>query len=522
MTFRSVLRPVLAPLAAGAVALGLIGSAAAADTRLADAARDRDVAAMNALIAEGADVDAFGSDGTPALHWMVRVQDSEAVAALLDAGADPSLPNRYGVTPLHLAAERGDAAMTAQLLAAGADPNATDIAGDTVLVAAVRAEALDVATTLLDGGAEVDRAELGFGQTPLMFAARQGDAAIAELLITHGANVNAQAREGATPAFRMPADNSGSKGDGIIRGGWPVHGMRNPIPGAKTPLLYAAREGHADIARMLLDAGADIERADANGITPLIDAILNDHVDVARLLIDAGANINVADWYGETPLWSAVDVRNRDMPGPGDDNGVDRDAVLGLIRMLLEKGADPNPRIKEYPPERRWIVGLGSLAWVDVTGQTPFFRAAASGDVTTMRLLLDHGADPNINTFEGTTPLMAAAGVNWVFNQSYDEGADALLAAVELCWEQGADVNAVNSMGIAAVHGAANRGSDAIVEFLHDKGARLDVADNEGRTPMTWAKGVFLATNAPFEKTTTVALIEELEGARSPEVHNGE
>jgi len=138
------------------------------------------------------------------------------------------------------------------------------------------------------------------------------------------------------------------------------------------------------------------------------------------------------------------------------------------------------------------------------------WRMLLAGDVTVMRLLLDHGADPNIDTYTGTSPLMAAAGVNWVFNQTFDEGPEALLEAVELCLELGNDVNQVNHMGVGAVHGAANRGSDDIIRFLYEQGARLDIADEVGRTPMTWAEGVFLATHAPEAKPGTMKLIAEL------------
>jgi ankyrin repeat protein len=158
------------------------------------------------------------------------------------------------------------------------------------------------------------------------------------------------------------------------------------------------------------------------------------------------------------------------------------------------------------------MMPLGSLSWVDFTGQTPFLRAALAGDLTVMRLLLEHGADPNIPTHGGTTALMAAAGINWAVNQTYDEGAEALLEAVKLCRDLGNDVNAANSMGLRAIHGAANRGSDEIVRWLAANGADLRAADNEGRTPMTWAQGVFLATHAAQPKPSTIALLESLLG----------
>jgi uncharacterized protein len=278
-----------------------------------------------------------------------------------------------------------------------------------------------------------------------------------------------------------------------------------------TPLLYAARDGRLEAAKILVDAGADLKATDPNEITPLLMAIGNNHMDVARFLIERGSDINATDWYGRTPLWTAVEVRNMDVDNSSFENGVDREPVLELIKVLLEKGANPNVRTKESIPIRRFMLRTtGTLEWVDFTGQTPFLRAAWAGDLTVMRLLLQYKADPKIATFGGTTALMAAAGVNWVVDQTYDEGKSNLLEAVKLCYELGLGVNDVNSMGITALMGAANRGSDDIIEWLVEKGAKLDVKDNEGRTALNWAEGVFLATHPGKAKPSSIELIQKL------------
>jgi ankyrin repeat protein len=497
---------------AGAARANERGALDAGDPKIADVAAEGDSHTVREMLRRHVDSNVPGRDGTPALHWIVRLRDLDTAKQLLRAGADANGANRYGVRPLHIAIAEEDLAMVQVLLQAHADPALTDAAGETPLMMAAKSGQCDIVKLLLDKKAQVDTRDPEIQQTALMFAARGGHTQAAQVLIAHGANVNAQTRAGKVPAFRTPASNTGSRGVGIIRGGWPERGARDPVPGAKTGLLYAVREGHLDTVRVLLDAGANIEQADANGVTPLIMAILNNRIEVAQLLVHRGANANASDWYGETALWAAVDLRDIDVPGPHiTNNGVDQAAAFELIKQLLEVGADVNARTKEYPPERRWITTLGSLAWVDFTGQTPFLRAAYSGDIEVMHLLLDHLADPNIATFGGTTSLMAAAGVNWTYGQTYDEGPEKLLEAVKLAQSLGNDVNAVNSMGVRAIHGAANRGSDDVIRFLVDKGAFLDVADKQGRTAMTWAQGVFLATNPPVAKPTTVALIKELQ-----------
>jgi len=497
--------------------LGLLltpfSQAFADDANLADLARERDMYSVEELLGDGADPNTIGSFETPVLHWAVHYGERETAARLLTAGADPNLRNSAtGVTPLSLALGGTDPEIVRLLLEAGADPNALLPDGDTPLMLAARGANPQFVQLLVDHGAEVDVRHPELGYSALMLAANAGDAASVSFLIAKGADPNAATTQIGNEVWIKPNGQPGfGNGIGIIRGGTPAdRGRRNALEGGMTALLYAARHDHVDVATALLDGGADIEQADANDIFPLLMAISNDNPAVATLLVERGATINRADWYGRTPLWEAVNVRNLYLDSETLKNGVDREAMLGVIRVLLDKGADVNARTKETPPFRDHMLGVGSLEWVDFTGQTPFLSAALSGDLTVMKLLLEYGADPHIHTFQGTSPLMAAAGINWVYYQTFDEGPEALLETVKFTHSLGMDVNQANSMGLTALHGAANRGSNDIIEYLVANGAKLDALDNEGRSPLDWAKGVFLATHPAQPKPESVELITKL------------
>lgn len=496
--------------------------AAEPDQRLADAAMNRDFATVNKLLAEKVDPNGRGQFDTPALLWLVSVDEVDTAARLLKAGADVNITTPLGVSALDMAVENANVAMTKLLLDAGAKPDTQEPTGETILMSAAEVGEPGVVETLLQHGAKVNTRDPNFGQTALMFAAREGHARIVDQLLKAGAEVNVQTKVSPPPAFIKPNSVPGfGFGVGILRGGPPAdRGRREPQAGGMSALLYAARQGHVDVAKLLLAHGAELNMREANDIWPLLMAISNNKMEMAEFLMQQkGVLINSQDWYGRSPIWEAVNVRNLYVNNATLVNGIDRAPVLQLITHLLEAGANPNVRTKEAPPVRNSLLNItGTLEWVDFTGQTPFLSAALAGDMTVMKLLLAHGADPMINTFQGTSPLMAAAGVNWVYAQTWTEGETQLLAAVKFCHELGMDVNQTNSMGLTALMGAANRGSDSIIRYLVEQGASLTTQDKEHRSALDWAKGVFLATHPAEAKASSMALLTSLLTAQGKEI----
>jgi ankyrin repeat protein len=478
----------------------------ASDARLADAVMRGDKETVRSLAADRSNLNVPQVDGTTALHWAVRQNDAATTDLLIKAGADVKAANRYGLTPIQLAATNGNADIMEKLLSAGVDPNSANSGGETALMTAARTGSVDAVKLLLDRGADVNAKETVRGQTALMWAVLENHPAVVKLLLARGADINAKSTARTIKGEYTPARAGGASGNGIIR--------QRALPtaeGGMTPLLFAVRDANRDMTRLLLDSGADIQLASANDTSPLLIAILNGQVELATLLLERGANPNAIDAYKRGPLFGAIELRNfnhekyPDLPTDGRD-------PIDLIKALLAKGAEPNARTNTTP-----VHGLMQFdgSWVNFDGQTPLIRAALSGDAEVMRLLLQYKADPKIATNEGTTSLMAAAGINWIPAQTFSHSEEEYVEAVKLCLDRGVDVNAANSMGFTAMHGAANRGWESVVQILADHGAKLDPKDKEGRTPMTFAQGIFLAIKPPEAKPKAMALLNKLMAERA-------
>lgn len=459
-------------------------------------AGDRDAALE--LVRAGADVNAPQNDGTTPLHWAVYQVDEELTAALLRNEADPNVSNHFGWTPLMEAAKLAEPQLVRLLLEAGADPNEDNQDGQTPLMLAARNGAVEVVELLVEHGADVNAEENWGGQTALMWAAAENHPEVAELLIAKGADVNRRARvfDWATQVTSEPR--------------WQFR----PAAGLTT-LQYAVRGGCLRCVQAMVEAGADVDLPTPEGVTPLIIAIDNFHFDIANYLLDEGANPHAWDWWGRTPLFVAIDVRTLDdgtRNAPGPDG---KKAALELARRLLEAGVHVDPQLNMHRPGR----GGGNGRFADdllITGATPLLRAAISHDVEAVRLLLDHGARVDLPNVMGVTPFIAAAGLGSPRGQ-LAAGAqwrdppevrqEKAIATLEVLLEAGADINARvtdtssntaniarhNSMtdrqGQTAMFGPGRWGWLKVAQWLVDHGAKVNVTDDFGKTPVDSALG---------------------------------
>jgi ankyrin repeat protein len=460
--------------------------AAAGDVRLVQAVKAGNKAAITSLLQQRIDVNSSEADGTTALHYAVQNDDAALVDRLIAAGANAKASTRYHITPLYLACVNGNAAIIERLLKAGADPNAVTNEGETALMTAARTGKVEAAKVLLNAGANVDARENWHGETALMWAVSQKHPEMARLLLSHGADANAR-----STVNKWERQNTAEPREKWL----PLGGL--------TPLHFAARQGCAACVPVLLDGGADKNAVDQDGISALLMALINGQYDVAGVLIQKGVDVNIADRTGRTALYSAVDFHTMPASNRPSPREIQNELTsLDVIQSLLAHGANVNAQLKQQQPYRTKL-DRGDDTML-TTGTTPLLRAAKAGDVVAMKALLEKGADAKLATRNGINPLMAAAGLGTKEEDTTGRAkteAEAI-EAIKLCLQAGVDVNAVNNAGQSAVHGAALQGYDKVVEFLAQSGAKLDVKDKQGRTPLDAAMG--LAGGLGFDGASSV------------------
>ncbi len=515
------------------------GPAIAADNAaLLAAAENGDGAAALEQLAAGSEANSADASGTTALMWASYYGDEALVDALLAAGADPNARNQFGTSALAEAAIIGSTPIIESLLAAGADPNARNPEGETALMIVGRSGEVDAARALLDAGADINAIESWGGQSALMWAAAQSQADMVGFLASRGADLNAR---------------------GVIRQ-WARKVITEPRPkdmnkGGFTPLLYAAREGCVECARHLIEAGADPDLADPERVTPLLMALLNLHFEFASYMIEAGADIDKWDLFGRTPLYMAADVNTLPVMGNGAMvviPSMDELTALDVAKQLLAAGADPNIRLKRRPPYRNVPQDRGGDS-ILAQGATPLLRAARAGDAPFARALLEHGALVDLPSKEGVTPLMAAAGVMYGLRvtRGRNRTEEGVLETLQVLLDAGADIDArmvaeqrerimQNGSAFAqgnsyerrgrqvpspaaiahqtAMHGAAMRGFNHVIEFLAANGAALEPVDANGRTPLDLARGDYtenFRSEVAEPLPETIALLERLIAERA-------
>ena len=488
-------------LAVGSIVAASSGGlrAASGDLRLVEAVKGQNREAVRALLAEQLDVNATQGDGATALHWAAHWDELDTAELLIRAGANVNAANDYEVTPLLLACTNANAAMVELLLAAGADATAALETGATALMTCARTGSVDAVKALLAQGAEVDAQEASENQTALMWATAQRHPAVVRVLIEHGADLNARSRvRREVISRRLQSDLK--YGERVRSGG---SDAEERDIGGFTPLLFAARVGDIDSARLLLAAGADVDDTGPDGASVLVVATHSGHGAFAQFLLDQGADPNAAA-VGYTALHAAV------LALPGD---------LEVVKALLDHGARPDAQVTLATRVARngQILYLGE----HMVGATPLALAAKFIEVEIMRVLVEAGADVALPLKNGWTPLALAAGAGWRFGtwdrrdrhmiripatqrEIYDERGT--LDAVKVAVEAGADVTARDADGNTALHHVVNKGFPAVVTFLAESGANLNAENRRGQTPLA----MLASPRGPVSAEATVDLLRKL------------
>jgi ankyrin repeat protein len=455
-----------------------IAPAFAADASIAAAIKSGQRAAALEMIAKkSADVNAAEADGSTALLWAANLNDADLAARLLRAGADPKVRNQLGSSPLAEAAFNANTGMIQALLDAGADPNAAGPDGQTALMLVARTASAAAAKLLLDKGANPNAQEAQHQQTALMWAAASSQGSMVRQLLAGGA---------------LPDTRSATDLMTPLVSGEPRAQPRSP--GGMTAMLFAAREGCLDCVKALLEKGAKIDLPDPEGVTPLISAIFNAHFDTAKFMLEKGANIDRWDWWGRTPLYLAVDYNTLPHGGRPDQPSLDETLPIDIARILLEKGAHPNPQLKLAIPYRATGADRGADGMLGI-GTTPLLRAAKAQDAAAIKLLLEHGALIDLPNNQGMVPVLAAAGIgssdrDTRGNYRAADIQENAIASLELLLQHGAQVNArVGRQQQVPIQGAAQWGWTKVVTFLIDKGADVNLADSRGLTALDYAMG---------------------------------
>lgn len=548
----------------------------ASDARLSEAAMRGNHAAVTSLLSQGVDIDGAQGDGSTALHWAAFNDDLETTKALLAAGANVKVSTREGgITPLFMACTNGNPAIIEALLKAGADANSVKANGTTALMLAASSGNAQAVKILLDRGAKVDAREAVHGQTALMFAAALNRDAVVTMLLAHGADPNIATAVRKMERVRFdqdgnvvedrPAGGRGGRGapakteeqmsaeaaasfmkraneaqrsdlDALSHAiGFKSSNYALSVPKAKagdvaarpprkvgadfmggmTALLYAAREGHMETVKALIEGPkphADINQVSGGDkFSAMVTAIANGHLTMAKYLLDHGADPNLVTVSGLTALYASIDVQwapKAWFPQPTTDQ--EKVTYLELMKALLDHGANVNAQVGE----KLWFRSFtNDYTWVDPAGATAFWRAAQSSDTAAMRLLMEYKADPKLASKSGDTPLMAAAGIGWAANWSVNAPTP-LVDAVKYCVELGNDVNAADNRGYSALHGAAYLGDNDMINYLVSKGAKVDAKSKGGDSPADMANG---PTRFGQPHPESVALLEKL---GSPNSHN--